>query len=182
MRIAATALVAATLAMAMTAPAQSQTQATQPQGQTQAPVTSSASSSASESTSASASASSSAPVYTAADEAAGRAGDIAALRRTVQHYIDAGDFKTAVVWARLGADKDDTACEMALAKLLSGADLGPPDLLHAFMWADIAAAKHDPDLGADAIDLRDEIRHKMDTDQIMDAKAAEGKWRATHHH
>ncbi len=176
MRIAATALVAATLAMAMTAPAQSQTQATQPQGQIQAPVTSSASSSASES------ASSSAPVYTAADEAAGRAGDIAALRRTVQHYIDAGDFKTAVVWARLGADKDDTACEMALAKLLSGADLGPPDLLHAFMWADIAAAKHEPDLGADAIDLRDEIRHKMDTDQIMDAKAAEGKWRATHHH
>jgi len=178
MRIAATALVAATLAMAMTAPAQSQTQATQPQGQTQAPVTSSASSSASESTSAS----SSAPVYTAADEAAGRAGDIAALHRTLQHYIDAKDFKTAVVWARLGADKDDTACEMALAKLLSGNDLGPPDLLHAYMWADIAAAKHDPDLGADAGDLRDEIRHKMDTDQIMDAKAAEGKWRAAHHH
>ena len=180
MRIAATALVAATLAMAMTAPAQSQTQATPPQGQTQASAsaTSSASSSASESTSAS----SSAPVYTTADEGAGRAGDIAALRRTLQHYVDAGDFKTAVVWARLGADKDDTACEMALAKLLSGSDLGPPDLLHAFMWADVAAAKHDPALGADAIDLRDEIRHKMDTDQIMDAKAAEGKWRATHHH
>jgi hypothetical protein len=178
MRIAATALVAATLAMATTAPAQSQTQAAQLQGQTQGSATSLASSSASESTSAS----SSAPVYTAADEAAGRAGDIAALRRTLQHYVDAGDFKTAVVWARLGADKDDTACEMALAKLLSGSDLGPPDLLHAFMWADIAAAKHDPDLGADAIDLRDEIRHKMDTDQIMDAKAAEGKWRAAHHH
>ena len=129
-------------------------------------------------------ASASAPgtAYASADEAAGRGGDIAAIRRTLQHYLDAGDFKTALVWARLGADKDDTACEIALATLLSGTDLGPPDLVHAYMWADIAVAKQDPNLGPDAESLRDGIRHRMDTDQMMDAKAAEGKWRATHRH
>ena len=158
MRLVITALAAATLAMAVTATAYAQDQ-----------------------TSGSASAQASGPAYAPADEAAGKGGDIAAIRRTLQHYLDAKDARTAVIWARLGADKDDTACEIALATLLSGTDLGAPDLVHAFMWVDIAFAKHDPDLGSAAESLRDDIRHKMDVDQILDAKAAEGKWRAAHH-
>ena len=159
MRIAVTALAAATLAMAMTATAYAQDQSA-----------------------GSASASVSGPAYTPADETAGKAGDIAAIRRTLQHYLDAKDAKTAAIWARLGAEKDDTACEIALATLLSGTDLGAPDFVHAYMWVDIAFAKHDPDLGDAAESLRDDIRHKMDVDQILDAKAAESKWRAAHHH
>jgi hypothetical protein len=159
MRIATPALAAAALAMAMTATAHSQDQANNP-----------------------AQASASGSAYTPADEAAGHAGDIGAIRRTMQHYLDAKDARTAAVWARLGADKDDTACQIALARLLSGDELGKPDLVHAFMWDDIAVAKHDPDLGADAENLRDDLRHRMDVDQVLDAKAAESKWRAAHHH
>ena len=159
MRIAVTALAAATLAMAMTATAYAQDQSA-----------------------GSASASVSGPAYTPADETAGKAGDIAAIRRTLQHYLDAKDAKTALIWARLGAEKDDTACEIALATLLSGTDLGPPDFVHAYMWVDLAFAKHDPDLGDAAASLRDDLRHKMDVDQVLDAKAAESKWRAAHHH
>ncbi len=159
MRMTRTALVAACLAMAVTATAYAQDQ-----------------------TSGSASASASATAYTPADETAGKGGDIAAIRRTLQHYLDAKDAKAAVIWARLGADKDDTQCEIALATLLSGTDLGTPDLVHAYMWVDIAFAKHDPDLGAAAESLRDDLRHKMDVDQVLDAKAAESKWRAAHHH
>jgi len=157
MRIAITALAAAALAMAMTATAYAQDQTKD-------------------------SASASGPAYTPADESAGHAGDIGAIRRTMQHYLDGKDAKTAAVWARLGADKDDTACEIALARLLSGDDLGKPDLVHAYMWADIALAKHDPDLGPDAETLHDDLRHKVDVDQILDAKAAESKWRAAHRH
>ena len=159
MRIAVTAIAAATLAMAMTATAYAQDQSA-----------------------GSASASVSGPAYTPADETAGKAGDIAAIRRTLQHYLDAKDAKTALIWARLGAEKDDTACEIALATLLSGTDLGPSDFVHAYMWVDIAFAKHDPDLGDAAASLRDDLRHKMDVDQVLDAKAAESKWRAAHHH
>lgn len=157
MRIAIAALAAAALAVAMAATAHTQDQTN-------------------------GSASASGPAYTPADEAAGHAGDIAAIRRTMRHYLDAKDAKTAAVWARLGADKDDAACEIALARLLSGDDLGKPDLVHAYMWDDIAVAKHDPDLGPDAENLRDDLRHRMDVDQVLDAKAAESKWRATHHH
>ena len=157
MRIAVTALAAATLAMAMTATAYAQDQSA-------------------------GSASVSGPAYTPADETAGKGGDIAAIRRTLQHYLDAKDAKTALIWARLGAEKDDTACEIALATLLSGTDLGPPDFVHAYMWVDIAFAKHDPDLGDAAASLRDDLRHKMDVDQVLDAKAAESKWRAARHH
>ena len=159
MRIAVTALAAATLGMAITATAYAQDQSA-----------------------GSASASVSGPAYTPADETAGKGGDTAAIRRTLQHYLDAKDAKTALIWARLGAEKDDTACEIALATLLSGTDLGTPDLVHAYMWVDIAFAKHDPDLGAAAESLRDDLRHKMDVDQVLDAKAAESKWRAAHHH
>jgi len=159
MRIAGTALAAVALAITMTAAAHAQDQAN-----------SSASSQAT------------GPAYTPADETAGKGGDVAAIRRAMQHYLDAKDAKTAEIWARLGADRDDTACQIALARLLSGDDLGKPDLVHAYMWVDIAFTKHDPDLGADAESLRDEIRHKMDVDQVLDAKAAEGKWRTAHHH
>ena len=165
MRIAVTALAAAALAMSITATAYAQDQSS-----------SSAASSASSSDSASG------PAYTPADETAGKGGDIAAIRRTLQHYLDAKDFRTAAIWARLGAERDDTACQIALATLLSGTDLGTPDLVHAYMWVDIAFAKHDPALGDAAEALRDDIRHRMDVDQMLDAKAAEGKWRASHKH
>ena len=157
MRIAATALAAAALAVAMTATAYAQDQTN-------------------------GSASASGPAYAPADETAGKGGDIAAIRRTLQHYLDAKDARTALIWARLGAEKDDTACEIALATLLSGTDLGAPDLVHAYMWVDIAFAKHDPDLGGAAESLRDDLRHRMDVDQVLDAKAAESKWRAAHPH
>ncbi len=156
MRLVITALTAALMAVALAASAHSQDQA--------------------------ASSSASGPAYTPADEAAGHAGDIAAIRRTMQHYLDAKDARTAALWARLGADKDDTACQVALARLLAAGDLGAPDLVHAYMWADLAAAKHDPDLGPDAESIRDDVRHRMDVDQVMDAKAAEGKWRSTRKH
>ncbi len=157
MRIAGTALAAVLLAMAVASTAHAQDQSTN-------------------------SSSASGPAYTPADETAGKGGDVAAIRRTMQHYLDAKDAKTAAMWARLGADKDDTACQIALARLMEGDDLGKADLVHAYMWVDIAYAKHDPDQGGDAEGLRDEIRHKMDVDQVLDAKAAEGKWRTAHHH
>jgi hypothetical protein len=157
MRIAATALAAAALAVAMTATAYAQDQTN-------------------------GSASASGPAYAPADETAGKGGDIAAIRRTLQHYLDAKDARTALIWARLGAEKDDTACEIALATLLSGTDLGAPDLVHAYIWIDIAFAKHDPDLSGAAESLRDDLRHRMDVDQVLDAKAAESKWRAAHPH
>lgn len=115
-----------------------------------------------------------------ADEAAAHKGDIAAIRRTMQHYLDAGDAKAALPWAKMGAEKGDTACQIALANLLSGGDAGPADLVHAYMWADIAVAKHDADLAPDAEAARDSIRHKATVDQILDAKALSAKWRAAH--
>ncbi|MGZ3305575.1 MAG: hypothetical protein ACXU8U_06910 [Asticcacaulis sp.] len=118
----------------------------------------------------------------ASDETAARKGDVNAIRRVMQHYLDASDPKSALPWAKMGAEKDDTACQIALANLLAGGDAGPTDPVHAFMWIDIAVARHDPALGADAEAARDRIKHGLTVDQILDAKDLSAKWRATHKH
>ncbi len=106
-------------------------------------------------------------------------GDVLAMYHLGQLHLSDKDPVSAAPWLLKNADHGGVVSQLHVAKMFREGEGMPKDLVSAYMWANLAAARVDHGTNAEeARSIRDEIEGQMTPGQIAEGQRLAREWKA----